>query len=180
MRSHASATVRTGCLSKDSRIDSRNVAISLSGRLGSHRRRPSNPPSRNAATNRCTVARPTPMISAAFWRVTPLCNNQSTSIRSRIRSLGWAIRSSLTTRCSSSVNCTRSQAMVHLLALRLDRDQHPCRKPHQSTLSAAETKCLSQGRAEYKRLRLIPFEKEPAVGKEAKYVVRLTDDERQS
>src|SRR5271165_6564203 len=44
MRSHASAMVVAGCFSKDARIKSRSAAISLTGRLRFHCRRPSKPP----------------------------------------------------------------------------------------------------------------------------------------
>ena len=44
--------MRTGCFSKDSRIKSRSAAISLTGRLGFHSRRPSKPPSRNVEDDR--------------------------------------------------------------------------------------------------------------------------------
>src|SRR5271166_5295873 len=46
------ATVRTGCFSKDSRIESRPTAISLTERLGFHSRRPSKPPLRNVEHDR--------------------------------------------------------------------------------------------------------------------------------
>ncbi len=46
------ATVRTGCSSKDARIKSRSTAISLTGRLVFHSRRPSKPPSRNVEHDR--------------------------------------------------------------------------------------------------------------------------------
>jgi hypothetical protein len=52
LHSQASATVRTGCFSKDSRIKSRSAAISLTGRLGFHSRGPSKPPSRNVEHDR--------------------------------------------------------------------------------------------------------------------------------
>src|SRR5262249_33428079 len=81
----------------------------------------------------------------------PLCNNQSTSIRSRIRALGWESRSSLTICCSSSVNCTRSQAMMHVLALRLHLDQHPCWNNTRSSRSPAARQCLSLERAGYNK-----------------------------
>src|SRR5208283_2380045 len=90
-----------------------------------------------------------PTISAAFWRVTPLCSSQSTSILSRIRSLGCEVRSSLTTRRCSSVNCTRSQAMVRILAWGLDLSEHPYEKRPKSIRLRGEWECLSQGRAGY-------------------------------
>jgi hypothetical protein len=47
----------------------------------------SNPALQYASTYRCTVARDSPTISAAFWQVTPQCRSQIDSILFRTRRL---------------------------------------------------------------------------------------------
>src|SRR5208282_3558509 len=42
------------------------------------------------------------------------------------------IRSSLTTRCCSAVNCTRNRSMVRLLAFQHNLDEHPCCQSHRN------------------------------------------------
>src|SRR6266481_1018636 len=43
----------------------------------------------------------------------------------------------------------RSQAMMCLLALQIELDEHPCRERDKSSQSSAKWECLSQGRARY-------------------------------
>src|SRR5208283_6041014 len=117
IRSHASAIVQTGASSNDARIMSRKAANSLTAFRTLECRSPSNPPLQYASTYRCTVARDTPTISAAFWRATPQCRSQIVSILFRTSRLGWLARSSLTIRRSSSVRWIRHQAIVRLPAL---------------------------------------------------------------
>src|SRR5579872_2731156 len=111
IRSAASATLRTGSFSNDSRIKSRYATSSLVGPLRFHCRTPSSPPSRNAFTIRSTVVRATPAILAAVSRFTSQCKIHSTSIRRRTDRFGCDSRSSLTICSSSSVSFTRNHAI---------------------------------------------------------------------
>src|SRR5262249_15107893 len=95
-----------------------------------------------------------------FALVRALWNGRPSAIGSRIRSLGWESRSSLTMRYSWSANCTRNQPIVRLPALLSTRVHHPCQTLPQDILAPQDWERISQGRAGYNFRRASPFSPE--------------------